>query len=62
MKDFDLVVIGAGATWLSTAYVTAQLGLLVALIERGRMGGKCLNVGCMPRCGAWIDIGAQEDS
>ena len=48
MKDFDLAVIGAGAAGLSTAYVAAQLGLRVALIERGRMGGECLNVGCVP--------------
>ncbi len=48
MRDFDLAVIGAGAAGLSTAYVAAQLGLHVALIERGRMGGECLNVGCVP--------------
>ncbi len=48
VKDFDLAVIGAGAAGLSTAYVAAQLGLRVALIERGRMGGECLNVGCVP--------------
>ncbi len=48
MRDFDLAVIGAGAAGLSTAYVAAQLGLRVALIERGRMGGECLNVGCVP--------------
>ena len=48
MRDFDLAVIGAGAAGLSTAYVAARLGLRVALIERGRMGGECLNVGCVP--------------
>ncbi len=48
MRDFDLVVIGAGAAGLSTAYVAAQLGLRLALIERGRRGGECLNVGCVP--------------
>jgi len=48
VRDFDLAVIGAGAAGLSTAYVAAQLGLRVALIERGRMGGECLNVGCVP--------------
>ena len=48
MKDFDLAVIGAGSAGLSTAYVAARLGLRVALIERARMGGDCLNAGCVP--------------
>ncbi len=45
---FDLAVIGAGSAGLSITSVAAQLGLRVALIERGRMGGDCLNVGCVP--------------
>ena len=48
MADFDLAVIGAGAAGLSVTAVAAQLGLRVALIERGRMGGDCLNTGCVP--------------
>jgi pyruvate/2-oxoglutarate dehydrogenase complex dihydrolipoamide dehydrogenase (E3) component len=48
MPDFDLVVIGAGAAGLSTAALSAALGLKVALIERGEMGGDCLNYGCVP--------------
>ena len=48
MADFDLAVIGAGAAGLSVAAVAAQLGLRVALIERARMGGDCLNTGCVP--------------
>ncbi len=39
---------GAGAAGLSVAYVAARLGLRVALIERGTMGGDCLNAGCVP--------------
>ena len=46
--DFDLAVIGAGAAGLSVAAGAAQLGARVALIERGRMGGDCLNTGCVP--------------
>jgi pyruvate/2-oxoglutarate dehydrogenase complex dihydrolipoamide dehydrogenase (E3) component len=46
--DFDVVVIGAGAAGLSTAAFSAGLGLKVALIERGAMGGDCLNFGCVP--------------
>ena len=48
MPDFDLAVIGAGAAGLSVTAVAAQLGLNVALIERDRMGGDCLNTGCVP--------------
>ncbi len=48
MAEFDLAVIGAGAAGLSITAVAAQLGLRVALIERGRMGGDCLNAGCVP--------------
>jgi pyruvate/2-oxoglutarate dehydrogenase complex dihydrolipoamide dehydrogenase (E3) component len=48
MPDFDLVVIGAGAAGLSTAAISAALGLKVALIERAEMGGDCLNTGCVP--------------
>ena len=48
MPDFDLAVIGAGAAGLSVTAVAAQLGVKVVLIERGRMGGECLNTGCVP--------------
>lgn len=44
----DLVVIGAGAAGLTAAGGAARLGLRVALVERGRMGGECLNSGCVP--------------
>jgi pyruvate/2-oxoglutarate dehydrogenase complex dihydrolipoamide dehydrogenase (E3) component len=44
----DLAVIGAGAGGLSVAYAAARLGVSVALIERGEMGGECLNLGCVP--------------
>jgi len=48
MADYDVAIIGAGAAGLSIAAFSAQLGLKVALIERGRMGGDCLNYGCVP--------------
>ena len=48
MSDFDLIVIGAGAAGLSVTAGAAQLGVRVALIERDRMGGDCLNTGCVP--------------
>lgn len=45
---YNLVVIGAGTAGLVTAAGAAGLGAKVALIERGLMGGDCLNVGCVP--------------
>ena len=45
---YDLVVIGAGPAGLVTAAGAAGLGATVALIEKDRMGGDCLNTGCVP--------------
>lgn len=45
---YNVVVIGAGTAGLVTAAGTAGLGGRVAMIERGRMGGDCLNTGCVP--------------
>lgn len=45
---YNVVVIGAGTAGLVTAAGTAGLGGRVALIERHRMGGDCLNTGCVP--------------
>jgi pyruvate/2-oxoglutarate dehydrogenase complex dihydrolipoamide dehydrogenase (E3) component len=44
----DLCVIGAGAAGLAVAAGAAQMGAEVVLIERGEMGGDCLNFGCVP--------------
>jgi pyruvate/2-oxoglutarate dehydrogenase complex dihydrolipoamide dehydrogenase (E3) component len=44
----DLCVIGAGSGGLSVASAAAQLGVDVVLIERHKMGGDCLNYGCVP--------------
>jgi pyruvate/2-oxoglutarate dehydrogenase complex dihydrolipoamide dehydrogenase (E3) component len=44
----DLCIIGAGSGGLSVAAGAAQLGQKVVLIERGKMGGDCLNFGCVP--------------
>lgn len=46
--DYNLIVIGAGSAGLVTAYVAAAARARVALIERGEMGGDCLNTGCVP--------------
>ena len=44
----DLCVIGAGAGGLAVAAGAAQMGAEVVLVERGAMGGDCLNFGCVP--------------
>ncbi len=44
----DICVIGAGSGGLTMAAGASQMGASVALIERGRMGGDCLNYGCVP--------------
>ena len=44
----DICVIGAGSGGLSVAAAAAQLGVSVALIEKHKMGGDCLNYGCVP--------------
>jgi pyruvate/2-oxoglutarate dehydrogenase complex dihydrolipoamide dehydrogenase (E3) component/uncharacterized membrane protein YdjX (TVP38/TMEM64 family) len=46
--DRNLVVIGAGSAGLVTAYIAAAVKARVTLIERDRMGGDCLNTGCVP--------------
>jgi pyruvate/2-oxoglutarate dehydrogenase complex dihydrolipoamide dehydrogenase (E3) component len=44
----DLCVIGGGAGGLAVAAGAAQMGASVVLVERGEMGGDCLNYGCVP--------------
>jgi pyruvate/2-oxoglutarate dehydrogenase complex dihydrolipoamide dehydrogenase (E3) component/uncharacterized membrane protein YdjX (TVP38/TMEM64 family) len=46
--DTNMVVIGAGSAGLVTAYIAAASGAKVTLIEKDRMGGDCLNTGCVP--------------
>jgi pyruvate/2-oxoglutarate dehydrogenase complex dihydrolipoamide dehydrogenase (E3) component/uncharacterized membrane protein YdjX (TVP38/TMEM64 family) len=46
--DRNLIVIGAGAGGLVTAYIAATVRAKVTLIEGHRMGGDCLNTGCVP--------------
>ncbi len=46
--DRNVVVIGAGAAGLVTAYIAAAVKAKVTIVERDRMGGDCLNTGCVP--------------
>jgi pyruvate/2-oxoglutarate dehydrogenase complex dihydrolipoamide dehydrogenase (E3) component len=48
IKNYHLVVIGAGSGGLVSAVGSAGLGVKVALIEKNKMGGDCLNTGCVP--------------
>ncbi|PIC63047.1 dihydrolipoyl dehydrogenase [Sporosarcina sp. P13] len=48
MQTFDVTVIGAGPGGYVAAIRAAQSGKKVALIERNKLGGTCLNVGCIP--------------
>ncbi len=45
---FDLVILGAGSGGYACALRAAELGLSVALVEKGKLGGTCLHVGCIP--------------
>lgn len=56
----DLCVIGAGSGGLSIAAGASQMGASVVLIERDRMGGDCLNVGCVPSKALIAAAGAVE--
>jgi len=46
--DFDLIVLGAGTGGYTAAFRAAQLGMNVALVDQGKIGGTCLHVGCIP--------------
>ncbi|GAG12257.1 unnamed protein product, partial [marine sediment metagenome] len=46
--DYDIAIIGSGPGGYVAAIRAAQKGAKVALIEKGRLGGTCLNRGCIP--------------
>ncbi|MGZ3809263.1 MAG: FAD-dependent oxidoreductase, partial [Bacteriovorax sp.] len=48
MKTFDVVVLGAGPGGYVAAIRASQLGKKVAIVEMDKMGGVCLNRGCIP--------------
>jgi glutathione reductase (NADPH) len=51
--DYDLIVIGGGSGGIATARRAAEYGARVALVEAGRLGGTCVNVGCVPKKLMW---------
>jgi dihydrolipoamide dehydrogenase len=46
--DYNMIVIGAGSAGLVSAYIAAAVKAKVLLIEKSKMGGDCLNTGCVP--------------
>ncbi|MCE7794347.1 dihydrolipoyl dehydrogenase [Salipaludibacillus sp. CUR1] len=47
-KEYDLVILGAGTGGYVAAIRASQLGLSVAVVEKGKLGGTCLHQGCIP--------------
>ncbi|MET0293281.1 MAG: glutathione-disulfide reductase [Steroidobacteraceae bacterium] len=52
-SDFDLIVIGAGSGGIAGARRAAEYGARVLVIENARLGGTCVNVGCVPKKVMW---------
>ncbi len=52
-EKWDLVVLGGGSGGLAVAQRAAEYGARVAVIESGRLGGTCVNVGCVPKKIMW---------
>lgn len=60
MSEFDLIVIGGGSGGLAAAQRAAEYGAKVALVESHRLGGTCVNVGCVPKKVMWNAAGLAE--
>lgn len=58
MKEFDVVIIGAGPGGYVAAIRGSQMGAKVAVIERDKVGGTCLNRGCIPTKALYYSAGA----
>ena len=48
MASFDVVILGGGPAGYVAAIRSAQLGMSVAVVERDKLGGVCVNIGCIP--------------
>jgi glutathione reductase (NADPH) len=64
-RHYDLIAIGGGSGGLSVAERAARYGAKCAVVERGPLGGTCVNVGCVPKKVMWFGAGlahALEDA
>jgi len=52
-EQYDLITIGGGSGGVAASRRAAEYGARVAIIEKGRMGGTCVNVGCVPKKIMW---------
>ena len=50
----DICIIGGGSGGLTVAAGAVQMGAKTVLFERGKMGGDCLNTGCVPQKHFWL--------
>jgi len=57
---FDLIAIGAGSGGLSAAERAAEYGKNTAVIENNKLGGTCVNIGCVPKKVMWFASGIAE--
>ncbi len=48
MEKYDLIILGSGAAAFGAAIKAVDMGANVAMIEKGTIGGTCVNVGCVP--------------
>jgi Pyruvate/2-oxoglutarate dehydrogenase complex, dihydrolipoamide dehydrogenase (E3) component, and related enzymes len=53
-KRYDLITIGGGSGGLAVAKQAAHHGARCALIEAGKLGGTCVNAGCVPKKVMWF--------
>ena len=59
-ETFDYLVIGGGSGGIASARRAAQYGARVAVVEASRLGGTCVNVGCVPKKVMWSAAGIAE--
>ncbi|OMJ68821.1 hypothetical protein SteCoe_33615 [Stentor coeruleus] len=60
-KVFDYIVLGGGSGGISSAYTARKYNKSVAIIEGGKIGGTCVNVGCVPKKIMWNASSIIED-
>ncbi|MEL6869780.1 MAG: glutathione-disulfide reductase [Pseudomonadota bacterium] len=60
-NQFDLIVIGGGSGGLAHAQRAAEYGARVMVVESGRLGGTCVNVGCVPKKVMWYAASMAHD-